>query len=82
MKTNVFQKAIENRVPVSFLYGLKQIVLEPYFVTINENGNKVIYGREKKTNKIQVFEYNRIFNIRVLNYSQFSPIIPVMPSIN
>ncbi|MBI9073130.1 MAG: hypothetical protein JEY94_16125 [Melioribacteraceae bacterium] len=82
MKTDIFISAIENRFPVRFLYRLSEIVLEPYFVTFNGTGKKVIYGRVNNTNEIKVFEYEKITNIKTLQYNRFSPIIPLVPNYN
>ncbi|GBD86746.1 hypothetical protein BMS3Abin03_00670 [bacterium BMS3Abin03] len=79
MKTAIFLNAIRNRSNLRFLYGLTEVYLEPYYITMEGTGKKVIYGRVKRTNEIRKFEYEKIANIRVLNNFRFSPIIPIIP---
>lgn len=80
MKSDIFISAITNRFQVKFLYKFKFFVIEPYFITQNRFGKKVIYGRINNTNEIMVFEYKNISNIRILNKHKFSPIIPLLPA--
>lgn len=82
MKTEIFNSAILKRQKLRFLYKLDPIELEPYFLAINRNGSKVIYGRVNNSSKIQMFEFNKIFNIKVLEHTKFSPIIPILPTLN
>lgn len=82
MKTDIFNSAINNRFRLRFLYGLTEIVLEPYYITKNHFGKKVIFGRLNNSSEVKMFEYNKIFNIKVLNQNRFSPIIPLMSSYN
>ena len=82
MKTNIFNSAILGRRKLKFLYKLNQVELEPYFLAFNKNGEKVIYGRVNNSNNIEMFEFNKIFNIKVLENSKFSPIIPILPILN
>jgi hypothetical protein len=77
MKTNIFINAIRNRLDVRFLYCSGEIMLEPYYITRNPQGKKVIYGRVKNTKEIKKFEYDRIANIRILDSVRFSPLIPL-----
>ena len=77
MKTDIFLRAIRNRQNLKFLYGLKEVILEPYYVSINKNGKKVIYGRLKSTNEIRKYDYDKIANIRIVDSYRFSPIIPI-----
>jgi hypothetical protein len=77
MKTEIFIQAIRNRNNLQFLYGLQEVNLEPYYISKNTSGRKVIYGRLKSTNEIRKFEYNRIANIRILESLRFSPLIPI-----
>ena len=79
MKSQLFSSAIVNRNRIRFLYELHEIVLDPYYITREKNGKKVIYGRMNNTNEIKKFEYDRIANIRILKSMKFSPIIPLMP---
>jgi hypothetical protein len=79
MKTDIFSAAIHSRSNLRFLYDLQEILIEPYYITRERSGKKVIYGRLKKTNEVRKFEYERISNIKVLNSFRFSPIIPIIP---
>ncbi len=79
MKTNLFASAITNRNKLRFLYNLDEIVLEPYYITTNKLGDKVVYGRISSSNEVKMFRYNKIYNIKVLNSTKFSPIIPILP---
>lgn len=78
MKSELFSTAILNRNRVSFLYQLNEVVLDPYYITREKNGKKVIYGRMNNSKEIKKFEYDRIANIRILRSMKFSPIIPLM----
>ena len=82
MKSEIFNSAIKDRKKLKFIYHLNQIELEPYFLAFNRFGEKVIYGRVNNTSKIRMFEFNKIFNIKVLENSKFSPIIPILPILN
>lgn len=77
MKTDIFIQAIRNRNNLKFLYDLQEVNLEPYYISKNSFGKKVIYGRLRSTNEIRKFEYNRIVNIRILQSFRFSPLIPI-----
>ena len=79
MKTDIFSAAIYSRSNLRFLYDLQEILIEPYYITRERSGKKVIYGRLKKTNEVRKFEYEKILNIRVLNNFRFSPVIPIIP---
>ena len=79
MKTDIFSAAIYSRSNLRFLYDLQEILIEPYYITRERSGKKVIYGRLKKTNEVRKFEYEKIMNIRVLNNLRFSPVIPIIP---
>lgn len=82
MKSNIFKRAIINRNKVRFLYNLEEVILEPYFLSVNANGKKVIFGRVNNSHEIKMFTYDQIFNIKVLNWNKFSPIIPIIPAYN
>jgi len=82
MKSEIFNSAILSRQKLKFLYKLNSVELEPYFLSIDKNGNKVIYGRVNNSNEIKMFEFNKIFNIKILSHSKFSPIIPILPMLN
>lgn len=77
MKTDIFIQAIRNRNNLQFLYELQEVNLEPYYISKNNFGKKVIYGRLRSTNEIRRFEYNKIANIRILQSLRFSPLIPI-----
>ncbi|MDH7604899.1 MAG: hypothetical protein QHH13_08380 [Melioribacter sp.] len=79
MKSLIFKSAIINRNRIKFLYGLKEVIVEPYYITKNKRGKKVLYGKVSGTNQIKCFEYEKISNIKTLNYERFSPIIPIIP---
>ncbi len=82
MKSNIFNHAINNRNRVKFLYDLEELTLDPYLIAKNRFGKKVIYGRVNNSNIIKMFEYDKILNIKILNDFRFSPIIPLMQSLN
>jgi len=79
MKTDIFLSAIQKRNNIRFLYNLREILIDPYYITRERNGKKVIYGRVRRTNEIKKFEYEKISNIRVLENLRFSPVIPIIP---
>jgi hypothetical protein len=79
MKTDIFSAAIYSRSNLRFLYDLQEILIEPYYITRERSGKKVIYGRVRKTNEVRKFNYEKILNIRVLNNFRFSPVIPIIP---
>lgn len=82
MKSEIFYNAIYQRNKIRFLYGMQEIVMDPYFVTTDRTGNKVIYGRPISSKQIRKFEFGRIANIKVLNTYKFSPIIPIISMVN
>jgi len=79
MKSLLFSTAIINRLKVSFIFGSELISLEPYYISKNKKGEKVVFGRINNLNEIRVFEYNKIFNLRLLEQNRFSPLIPILP---
>lgn len=82
MKSQLFNSAINNRFPISFLYDLNVITMEPYYLTKNRSGKKVVYGREASSNAIKVYEFDKIYNIKINSNHRFSPVIPIMPIYN
>ncbi len=78
MKSEILFNAINKRQKIKFVYEFLPMEIEPYYLSINKNGNKVVYGRTNASNRIQAFEFNKIFNIKVLSKSKFSPIIPIL----
>lgn len=79
MKTEIFNSAIKNRNSIRFIYGLNEFMIEPYYVTREKSGSKVVYGKVYHSSEIRKFNYNRIANIKVLEDKRFSPIIPITP---
>jgi hypothetical protein len=77
MKTDIFIQAIRSRKNLQFLYGLQMVSLEPYYITKNKAGKKVIYGRIRNSSEIRKFEYEKIANIRIIESFRFSPRIPI-----
>lgn len=77
MKTDIFIQAIRKRNNLQFLYGLQEVNLEPYYISKNPSGKKVIYGRLRNSNEIRKFEYNKIANIKIIESFRFSPRIPI-----
>ncbi|AFN75240.1 hypothetical protein MROS_2008 [Melioribacter roseus P3M-2] len=71
MKTILFSTAIYNRNRISFLYGLTPFIVEPYYITRNRRGKKVLYGRINGANEIRSFEYEKISNIKILGMQNF-----------
>jgi len=82
MKTLLFSSAIINRNRVKFLYGMNEVILEPYYISRNKTGKKILYGKVNGSKEIKTFEYERISNIKILGYEKFSPIIPIIPLFN
>lgn len=79
MKTEIFKTAIKNRNLLRFFYGLNEIKIEPYYLTTEKNGTKVIYGKVFNSSEIKKFNYNKIANIKIIEKKRFSPIIPIIP---
>jgi len=77
MKTDIFIQAIRSRKNLQFLYGLQMVSLEPYYITKNKAGKKVIYGRIRNSSEIRKFEYEKIANIKIIESFRFSPRIPI-----
>ena len=73
MKTQIFSEAIINRNQIKFFYGFDEVVLEPYYITRNKLGKKVIYGRVTNSCEIKKFEYGLITNIKIIANKRFSP---------
>lgn len=78
MKTEIFSFAISNRNRVRFLYALSEFIIEPYYISREKSGKKVIYGRLSSSSEIKKFDYDKIVNIRVLKNRKFSPVIPII----
>lgn len=82
MKSKLFSNAIINRNRVKFLYGLNEVMVEPYYVCRNKTGKKVLYGKINGSNEVKSFEYEKMANIKIMAFEKFSPIIPIMPIYN
>jgi len=78
MKTEIFTKAISNRNRMHILYEFEEKVFEPYYLSLNNYGKKVVFGRLNNSHEVQMIEYDKILNIKILDYSHFSPIIPIL----
>lgn len=78
MKSLIFANAIQKRRRIKFLYELTENVIDPYYLTTEKNGNKVLYGRNSKSNEIKKFEFRRISNIKVMENISFTPVIPII----
>jgi len=81
MKSEIFSSAIHNRNKIKFLYGLNEVLLDPYFISREMNGRKVIYGKLYKSSEIKKFEFQKITNIKILENKKFSPIIPIISKV-
>ena len=79
MKTDIFSLAISRRYKIKFIYRMSEIIMDPYYITSERNGKKVIYGKVFNTNEIRKFDYDKIANIKILN-NRFSPVIPIISS--
>jgi hypothetical protein len=77
MKPEIFKYAIDNRNRIRFLYGLRETVIEPYCISRDKSGRKVIYGKPNASNEIKKYEFIKIANIRVLTENHFSAFTPV-----
>jgi hypothetical protein len=42
MKSEIFFNAIQKRNKIRFYYGINETIIDPYFITIEHNGKKVI----------------------------------------
>jgi len=78
MKSEIFSFAINNRNQLRFLYGFSEVILDPYYITRDKMGKKVIYGRINNSSEVKRFEFDKIVNIRVLKSRRFSPVIPIL----
>lgn len=78
MKTKLFESAIRNRNRVSFIYGMDEVLMEPYYLTSEKNGSKVVYGKVFYSKEIKKFNFSKIANIKILEEDRFAPIIQVI----
>ncbi len=82
MKSEIFTRAIYNRNTVKFLYMLNEVTIDPYFISLNKSGKKIIYGKAYNSSEIRKFDFDKIVNIKVLKQNKFSPIIPIIAQMN
>ena len=82
MKSEIFSQAIHNRNTIKFLYMLNEVTIDPYFISQNKNGKKIIYGKTYNSSEIKKFDFDKIVNIKVLRKYKFSPIIPIITQMN
>ncbi len=82
MKSEIFSSAIYNRNTIKFLYLLNEVTIDPYFISQDKSGKKIIYGKTYNSSEIKKFEFDKIVNIRVLRKNKFSPIIPIIAQMN
>jgi hypothetical protein len=73
MKSEIFSFAITNSNQLSFNYGFNEVFLDPYYISREKSGKKVICGRLNNSLEIKTFEYNKIVNIRLLPRRRISP---------
>jgi hypothetical protein len=78
MKSEIFSFAINNRNQLRFHYSFSEVILDPYYITRDKTGKKVIYGRINNSSEVKRFEFDKIVNIRVLKNKRFSPVIPIL----
>ena len=82
MKSEIFLNAIYNRNSIKFLYLLNEVTIDPYFISQNKSGKKIIYGKTYNSSEIKKFDFDKIVNIKVLKKNKFSPIIPIIAQMN
>lgn len=78
MKTVLFSNAIIRRNRIRFLYDLDEVIIDPYYISQEKSGKKVIYGKTYNSNEIRKYEYFRISNIKIIENIRFSPVIPII----
>ena len=82
MKSEIFSQAIYNRNTIKFLYMLNEVTIDPYFISQDKSGRKIIYGKTYNSSEIKKFDFDKIVNIKVLEKNRFSPIIPIIAQMN
>lgn len=80
-KSEILSMAVREQVKVKFLYGLNEVVLDPYFILFEEDGTKAIYGKSSNEGDLRRYSCKKMANIRLLKM-HFNPVIPVSPSYN
>lgn len=81
VKSEILSMAIKEQVKVRFLYGLNEIILDPYFILFEEDGTKAIYGMSAGGGDLRRYSCKKMANIKLLTM-HFQPIVPVSPSYN
>jgi hypothetical protein len=71
MKSEIFSFAIANSNQLSFNYGFNEVSIDPYYISREKSGKKVICGRLNNSLEIKTFDYNKIVNIRLLPRKRF-----------
>jgi hypothetical protein len=79
MKSEIFKQAIKSRSKIRFYYGLYEWVVEPYYISRDKSGNKVLYAKISTSNEVRKFDFRKIANIKVFSNYKFSPVIPIIP---
>ncbi len=82
MKTDIFSSAISGRNSIRFLYSLSEVTIDPYYISREKSGKKVIYGKVRNSSEIKKFEFDKIVNIKILGRDRFSPVIPIISLVN
>ena len=82
MKSEIFSQAIHNRNTIKFLYLLNEVTIDPYLISQDKSGKKIIYGKTYNSSEIKKFDFDKIVNIKVLNKNKFSPVIPIIAQMN
>lgn len=82
MKSEIFLRAIRNRNELRFYYGTDEFFVQPYYLSTDRLGNKLLYGKVRGSNEIKKFDFRFISNIRVFFTKRFSPIIPIIPLVS
>lgn len=73
MKSEILSKAIRNRNKIRFYYSMRQLVIDPYLISIDKEGRKTVYGKIDDSDIVQRFEFKKIYNIKVLANENFAP---------
>jgi hypothetical protein len=79
MKTEILSKAIKNRNKIKLYYAMKNLIIDPYILSIDKDGKKIMYGKVNDSDTVLKFEFKRIYNIRVLEDESFAPRILNIP---
>lgn len=82
MKSEIFQKAISSRCPVRFVYGAKEVFVDPYLIHTEHDGRKLLYGRFIHSASVKAFEFKKMANIRIISEAATMPWPPVSQAVN